>query len=65
MHDLTLSEVLKDPLIRQMLRADKVSLSEFAVLLDRAARARSRVFSLSVCEDSPFEAPRRQINLLQ
>lgn len=41
MTDLTMSEVLKDPMIRQMLRADGVSLSEFAVLLDDAARQRN------------------------
>ncbi|MCM2294008.1 hypothetical protein NAC44_16910 [Allorhizobium sp. BGMRC 0089] len=38
--DLTISEVLRDPLIRQMLRADGVSLSSFAVLLDDVARER-------------------------
>ncbi|MCF1471011.1 MULTISPECIES: hypothetical protein [Rhizobium/Agrobacterium group] len=41
MTDLTMSEVLKDPMIRQLLRADGVSLSAFAVLLDDAARQRN------------------------
>lgn len=37
MQDMTISEVLRDPLIRQMLRADKVSLGTFAALLENAA----------------------------
>ncbi|MBB4956038.1 hypothetical protein H4S14_004081 [Agrobacterium vitis] len=36
--DMTMSEMLRDPMIRQMLRADGVSLSDFAVMLDDAAR---------------------------
>ncbi|CAH0342545.1 hypothetical protein [Rhizobium sp. CECT 9324] len=42
MHDLSISEALSDPLIRQMLRADKISLDTFAQLLDKAARERKR-----------------------
>jgi len=45
MQDLSMSEVLKDPLIRQMLRADKVSLGVFAELLEKAARERGRKFA--------------------
>jgi hypothetical protein len=45
MQDLSMSEVLKDPLIRQMLRADKVSLGAFAVLLEKAAQERGRRFA--------------------
>lgn len=41
MHEMTPSEMLKDPLIRQMLRADKISLASFAALLDAAARERA------------------------
>lgn len=41
MHEMTTSEMLKDPLIRQMLRADKISLASFAALLDAAARERA------------------------
>ncbi len=37
MQDMTMSEVLKDPLIRQMLRADNMSLGAFAELLESAA----------------------------
>lgn len=37
-----MSEVLRDPLIRQMLRADKVSLGAFAQLLENAANDRGR-----------------------
>jgi len=40
---MTMSEVLRDPVIRQMLRADRVSLSEFAKLLEKTARARNAV----------------------
>ncbi|MDE1995980.1 MAG: hypothetical protein KGI75_26010 [Rhizobiaceae bacterium] len=45
MQDLTMSQVLKDPLIRQMLRADQVSLGEFAMLLEKAAADRARRLS--------------------
>ncbi|AVA23242.1 hypothetical protein NXC24_CH03629 [Rhizobium sp. NXC24] len=38
---MTISEVLRDPMIRQMLRADRVSLSDFAKLLEKTARARN------------------------
>lgn len=41
--EMTMSEVLLDPMIRQMLRADRVSLSEFAKLLEKTARARHAV----------------------
>ena len=41
--EMTMSEVLRDPVIRQMLRADRVSLSEFAKLLEKTARARNSV----------------------
>jgi len=41
--EMTMSEVLRDPVIRQMLRADRVSLSEFAKLLEKTARARNEV----------------------
>jgi hypothetical protein len=40
---MTISEVLRDPMIRQMLRADRVPLSEFAKLLEKTARARNAV----------------------
>jgi hypothetical protein len=42
-NEMTMSEVLQDPMIRQMLRADRVSLSEFAKLLEKTARARNAV----------------------
>ena len=38
--EMTMSEVLRDPIIRLMLRADRVPLGEFAKLLERTARAR-------------------------
>jgi len=40
MTDLTISEALKDPLIRLLLQADKVNADEFAQLLEHAARRR-------------------------
>ncbi|WP_237352733.1 hypothetical protein [Rhizobium leguminosarum] len=47
MEELTMSEVLTDPLIRQMLRADGVTLGYFAKLLEEAASRRSRSFSVA------------------
>lgn len=41
MQELSISEALSDPLIRQMLRADKISLDTFAQLLAKAAKERS------------------------
>lgn len=35
--DMTIAEVLKDPLVRQMMRADRVSLREMKKLLQEAA----------------------------
>jgi hypothetical protein len=43
--DMTMSEVLRDPLIRLMLRADGISLGAFAELLETAARRRNAQFS--------------------
>jgi hypothetical protein len=40
MQELTMSEALKDPLIRLLLRADRISLGQFAELLERAASRR-------------------------
>jgi len=41
--DLTMSEALRDPMIRLMLRADRVPLGEFARLLKKAAEQRNKV----------------------
>lgn len=38
--ELTMSDCLHDPMIRQMLRADRISLAKFAVILHEAARKR-------------------------
>ena len=38
MIEMTASDMLRDPLIRQMLRADRISLASFATLLDAASR---------------------------
>jgi hypothetical protein len=55
-HDMTMSEVLKDPLIRQMLRADKISLGVFAELLQAAANERARVFAGPGRDEFPASA---------
>ena len=36
--ELTMLDVMHDPIIRQILRADRVSLAQFAVLLQDTAR---------------------------
>lgn len=40
-YEMTIDEVLEDPLIRQMMRADQVSLSEMKKLLLDAAGAQN------------------------
>lgn len=45
MTELTMSEALKDPLIRLLLRADKISMGEFAQILETAASRRNRDLS--------------------
>lgn len=65
MQDLTMSEVLKDPLIRQVLRADKVSLGAFAMLLEEAARERSRRFSIPASDGAADHLLTATRNLLQ
>jgi len=42
MNEMTASDMLRDPLIRQMLRADRISLAAFATLLDTASRRQAR-----------------------
>lgn len=42
MNEMTASDMLRDPLIRQMLRADKISLASFAALLDAASQRQAR-----------------------
>jgi hypothetical protein len=42
MNEMTASDMLRDPLIRQMLRADRISLASFATLLDTASRRQAR-----------------------
>lgn len=41
--DLTIAEVLKDPLIRQVMRADRISVAGMATLLHDAAYRQQRV----------------------
>lgn len=47
MQDLTMSQVMKDPMIRLMLRADKVSLGEFAKLLEKASNDCGQRFAVA------------------
>ena len=56
MIDLTMSEALKDPLIRLLLRADKITMGEFARILEAAASGRSRDLS------KPVQAVRKQVS---
>lgn len=39
--EMTIADVLNDPLIGQLLRADGVSVEEFEILLQNAARSQS------------------------
>lgn len=55
--ELTMFEVLHDPLIRLVLRADKVPLGEFAQILEKAARNRNHAFRASNKGDVPSSAP--------
>ena len=41
-HDLTISEVLADPLIMQLRNADSISFAAFAQLMESAARVHTR-----------------------
>lgn len=60
-NDMTMAEVLRDPLIRQMLRADGISLSDFASLLQNAARQKSadRNAALLAADRMPYFVPAR------
>ncbi len=42
MNEMTASDMLRDALIRQVLRADRISLASFATLLDTASRQQAR-----------------------
>ena len=42
--ELTMSEALRDPMIRLMLRADRIPLGDFARLLEKAASARNETY---------------------
>jgi hypothetical protein len=46
--DLTIAEVLKDPLIRQVMRADRISVTRMANLLQEAARRQERALSANL-----------------
>ena len=46
--DLTIAEVLKDPLIRQVMRADRISVTRMAELLQDAARRQERALSANL-----------------
>ncbi|MBB6486760.1 hypothetical protein [Rhizobium lusitanum] len=49
--DLTITEVLKDPLIRQIMRADHISVSGMANLLQDAARRQKRAKEFALPAD--------------
>ncbi|NLS20144.1 hypothetical protein HGP16_26775 [Rhizobium sp. P40RR-XXII] len=46
--DLTIAEVLRDPLIRQVMRADHISVSRMANLLQDAARRQELALSANI-----------------
>ncbi|MBN8954656.1 MULTISPECIES: hypothetical protein [unclassified Rhizobium] len=46
--DLTIAEVLQDPLIRQVMRADRISVARMANLLQDAARRQERALSVKL-----------------
>ncbi|MBB3285733.1 MULTISPECIES: hypothetical protein [unclassified Rhizobium] len=46
--DLTIAEVLKDPLIRQVMRADRISVSRMENLLHDAARRQALALSANL-----------------
>ncbi|MFK0164055.1 hypothetical protein [Rhizobium sp. NPDC090279] len=46
--DLTITEVLRDPLIRQVMRADRISVARMANLLQDAARKQERALSANL-----------------
>lgn len=46
--DLTIAEVLKDPLIRQVMRADHISVTGMAILLQDAARRQELALSTNL-----------------
>lgn len=46
--DLTITQVLKDPLIRQVMRADHISVAGMANLLQDAARRQQRAQGLTL-----------------
>ena len=46
--ELTMSEALRDPMIRLMLRADRVPLGDFAKLLEKAALNRNKAAATAV-----------------
>lgn len=56
MQDLTMSEALKDPLIRLLLRADKVNLGDFAKVLETAANDRNRQLGSKGKQREPLAA---------
>ena len=61
--DLTLTKVMHDPLIRQVLRADGISLPKFAAFLQDAARKHQKS-TADACFDAmmPTALPSRRTN---
>ncbi|SCW81446.1 hypothetical protein SAMN02927900_05237 [Rhizobium mongolense subsp. loessense] len=69
MRDMTISEILCDPLIRQLMRADRVSLDVFATLLrEAAARADAQAmkgFSAAVPPDDNEASEQSRETIMQ
>ena len=53
--ELTVSDVLRDPMVRLVLRADGISLPAFAMLLREAARRQHRFNALRYASTPPVE----------
>lgn len=51
--ELTMSEALRDPMIRLMLRADRIPLGDFARLLEKAASARNAAAAIASDASQP------------
>jgi hypothetical protein len=70
MRDMTMSEILSDPLIRQLMRADRVSLDVFATLLrDTAervdAQANKSMAAVGRPDDNNNASPKSRGKIMQ
>jgi hypothetical protein len=57
--ELTISDVLRDPMVRQVLRADGISLPAFAMFLQQAARRQLELTSGAGSSPERYRPPVR------